>query len=629
MNAPVVSPSARTLEQGFQLGAIRIDPRSGEASGPGGCHKLDPKVMEVLFVLAQHAGQVVPREELLGKVWPNVVVTDEVLSRCIYDLRRQLSRAGASDDLRALIETLPKRGYRLHAEVTPIESLAEAASTGPHWRWPAGWALAAALAVLGVAIFAAKDSLKSPAKSIAVLPFDDLSETHDQAYLADGFTEEIIDRLNQSTDLRVIARTSSFALRGKSLNVAEIARKLHVTHVLEGSVRRSGDSLRVTAQLIATADSSHLWSSMFERELGDLFAIQDEIAVAVTSALRATLKLDERVSRPMPNVEAYDLVKRGEYFYYRRAPGDIARSAELFEQAIAIDPAYARAWAVLAGAYSYQAWSVDPPSEVLRAKQGDAAFRAVELDPSLALAHVRLAQYYHEAGDKDNRKRHIQLALQAEPDDPLLLGYQAGDALDADDFDTAITLQKRALLRDPLNTMIRQNLGAMLLGDGRLEEALSTYEALFAINPDADPDIKIEISRILALQGRREEAAAAALLLPAGKCRDQAMALLVAAPGRREEANAALRRLEAYVPAPPIDRPEHTIIDSVRLAEIYAYRGRPDDAFATLMAKLESLRTHPHAALVTWILRRESRVAPFLKPLHADPRWAELLGEQA
>lgn len=629
----VPAPATTSTETLFRLGPLTIDPRTGEAAGPGGVVKLDPKVMGVLVMLAQNAGHVVLRSDLLERLWPGVVVTDESLSRCIYELRRQLSQAAGDEQLKDAIETLPKRGYRLMGEVTPIPPEVVAR---PFWKRPvpiSAAALTLVAAVVGGMWVLAPASKPTPttalASSIVVLPFEDLSETHNQAYLADGFAEEILDRLHHSTDLRVIARTSAFALRGKNLDVEEIARKLQVTHVLEGSVRKSGDSIRVTAQLIATADSSHLWSSTFERRLGDLFAIQDEIATAVASALRATLNLAERHSSPMPNIEAYDLVKRGEHFYYRRAPGDIERSVELFEQAVVIDPAYARAWAVLAGAYSFQAWAVDPPSEVLRARQGDAALRAVALDPSLAVAQARLAQYYEEAGDDANRRKHIQLAVQADPDDPLVLGYQASDALDADDFDTAIELHKRALLRDPLNSVIRQNLGVVLIADGRLEEALATYQALMAINPDASPDIEIEISRILALLGRLDEAASAALELPAGKYRDQAMALLGALPGHRDEADAALHRLEAYVPASPQDTLEYTIMDSVRLAEIYAYRGRPDRAFATLTAKFDSLRAHPQATIATWYLRRESRLAPFLMPLHADPRWAAFIGKQA
>ena len=608
------------LGRGFTLGDLRVDPEAGEVAGPAGREHLDPKVMGVLVMLAEHAGHVVSREDLQARLWPNLVVTGDALSRCLYELRRQLSAASGGEDARVIVETLPKRGYRLNAEIEPIEPPAAAAGIGTRWKRRMAWALVAVVAAAG-AILAGRIDAPRPVTSIAVLPFDDMSESQDQAYLADGFAEEILDKLNQSTNLRVIARTSSFALRGKDMDVAEVARKLKVTHVLEGSVRKSGDMVRVTAQLIATADSSHLWSSTFERRLGDLFAIQDEIATAVASALRATLDLEDSRARLGPSMEAYDLVKRGEFFYYRRSSGDIERSAGLFGQAVGVDPTYARAWADLAGAYAMKAWSTDPPSRLFQARQGDAAHRAVELDPSLGLAHARLAQYYAESGDQEASRRHYDRALELDPEDPLVLGYKATDAVEAGDYKTAIDLQNRAVLRDPLNTIVRQNLGYMLIAGGRLDEALDNYRALLEINPDVTADFEIEIARILVLQGRLDEAAEAAMQLPPGKYRDQAMALLHALPGRRAEADAALRRLEAYVPAPPQDTPDHTVMDSVRLAEIYAFRGMSDRAFATLSAALESLRQRSERRRYAWYLRYEARVAPFLKPLHADPRW--------
>jgi TolB-like protein/DNA-binding winged helix-turn-helix (wHTH) protein/Flp pilus assembly protein TadD len=615
------------LGRGFTLGDLRVDPEAGEVAGPAGREHLDPKVMGVLVVLAEHAGHVVSREDLQARLWPNLVVTGDALSRCLYELRRQLSAASGGEDARVIVETLPKRGYRLNAEIEPIEPPAAAAGTGTRWKRRVGWALVAVVAAAG-AILAARIDAPRPVTSIAVLPFDDMSESQDQAYLADGFAEEILDKLNQSTNLRVIARTSSFALRGKDMDVAAVARKLKVTHVLEGSVRKSGDMVRVTAQLIATADSSHLWSSTFERRLGDLFAIQDEIATAVASALRATLDLGDSPARPGPSMEAYDLVKRGEFFYYRRTPGDLERSIGLFGRAVGVDPTYARAWADLAGAYSMKAWSTDPPSRLYQARQGDAAHRAVELDPSLGLAHARLAQYYTQSGDEEASRRHYDRALELDPEDPLILGYKATDAVEAGDYTTAIELQTRAVLRDPLNTVVRQNLGYMLISAGRLDEALDNYRALLEINPDVTADFEIEVPRILVLQGRLDDAAEAAMQLPPGKYRDQAMALLHALPGRRAEADAALRRLEAYVPAPPQDTPDHTVMDSVRLAEIYAFRGMSDRAFATLSAELESLLQRSERRRYAWYLRYEARVAPFLKPLHADPRWPAFMAPE-
>ena len=617
MSAAADRRSAPPLERGFRLGDLNVDPQGGEVLGRGGRQQLDPKVMGVLVMLAEHAGHVVARDDLLARLWPNVVVTDEALSRCLYELRRQLSLAGGSDELRAIVETLPKRGYRLNAEVAPLEPHAKATSGSSRQTARIGWGLATAAILVGVALLLNRPG---PAESsIAVLPFADMSETQDQGYLADGIAEEILDKLNQATNLRVIARTSSFSFRGTNLSVAEIAQMLDVTHVLEGSVRRSGDSVRVTAQLIATHDSSHLWSSTFERKLGDLFAIQDEIAAAVASALRSMLDLDTSTRPPSPKLAAFDLVKQGEYRYYRRAPGDIQRSIELFEQAIKVDSGYARAWADLAAAYSFQAWSVDPPSEALRAKQGDAALRAVELDPLLAIAQVRLAQYYWESGNETEGRKHINTAKMLDPNNPVVLGYLAADALDADDFETAISLQKRALLRDPMSSVLRQNLSTMLIAADRFEEALSNSKALMAVNPDASPDSEIEIPRMLVLLERHEEAAVAARRLPAGKYRDQALAMLLRAPDHRDEAAAALRRLENYVPTPPMDTPEHTIMDSVRLAEIYAFRGQPDKALAILVEKREALVHHPENAIYTWYLRHEARGAPFLKPLRADP----------
>lgn len=617
-------------EGAFRLGDLQVNPQTGDVAGPGGRVQLDPKVMGVLVMLAGHAGQVVAREDLLARLWPDMVVTDDALSRCLYDLRRQLSTAGGHDDHRTLVETLPKRGYRLNGTVTPLAGDTPA----PVRRtvlWVAG--TAALLAAAIVAAFLLRPFSPRPATaarpSIAVLPFVDMSEKQDQQYFGDGLAEEILDKLNRSADLRVIARTSSFWFRDKDADVADIARKLNVSHVLEGSVRKSGDDLRVTAQLISTHDSSHIWSTTYERKLGELFAIQDEIAQAIASALKVTLTSGPPQAASRPELEAFDLVKQGEERYYRRAPGDLERSIELFEKAVAVDPSYARAWATLAGAYALKAWETSPPSALLRAKQGEAALRAVEIDPQLALAQVRLSQYYEEAGKKELAAKHGRLAQQLDPDEPLVLSYLASDAVDAGDIGAAIAFYERALLRDPMNALSRQNLAVYQLADRRLDEALANIVILAEINPELGPDVTIEVSRIHTLKARYDDAAAAAMGLPPGKYRDQAMALLHASPAHRGEAEAALERLEAYVPDPRQDTPEHTVMDAVRRAEIYAFRGETDKAFATLSANLEALQKDANRAAYAWSLRHEARIAPFLNPLHADPRWAAFLGDSA
>lgn len=632
MHAPSAATASDHLEVGFRLGGLGIDPKAGEVAGPGGTEKLDPKVMAVLVMLAEHAGQVVLREDLLTRLWPNVVVTDESLSRCIYELRRQLAQAGGNESFKELIETLPKRGYRLKGEVAPLAP--EPASSPRRARSP--WILVAVVAVVAVVaaigaglwVRASRDSpAPAAAFSIAVLPFVDMSENRDQAHLSDGIAEEILNHLTRLSDLRVIARTSSFSFRDRPLDIQEIAKRLDVTHMLEGSVRKSGNRVRVTAQLISASDGAHLWSETYDRTLDDMFAIQDEIAAHVAIALQATLRPGFTDQESAVNVDAYESVLQGEHFYYRRGPGDAERSVVQFERALEFDPDYARAWADLSAAYGLLAWQTDPPSKEIQSRQRDAALRAVELDPNLAVAQRRLADYYAETGDSDNSRKHYELALKLAPNDSMSLSHSAGALVEAGEYEAAIAIQKTLVARDPLNAVSRQILNVALMADGRLEEALSSYETMLDLNPNANPDWILEIPRILVLLGRYKEAVEAALRLPPGKFRDQAMSLMSRAPGYRDEAAAALARLETYLPAPQLEGPQDRIMNAVRLAETYAFIGRTDLAFATLTKKLDELMQQPETATYAWYLRFESRLSPFLKPLHSDPRWAEFASD--
>jgi TolB-like protein/DNA-binding winged helix-turn-helix (wHTH) protein len=365
MNTRPQHEADASLERGFRLGELAVEPAAGDVSGPGGREKLDPKVMDVLAHLARRAGQVVSREELLERLWPGAVVTDDALTRCIYELRRQLSQAGGSEELRALVETLPRRGYRLNGEVEALPPPGVAARTPPRRRLPMAAAAVVAVLAIAIATWRLLGESSVAEASIAVLPFIDMSAERDQAYLGDGISEEILNRLAQSPDLRVIARTSSFSLRDASMDVTSIAEKLDVTHVLEGSVRKSGDRVRVTAQLITGADGAHLWSDTFDRGLEDIFAVQDDIAFAVAAALEVELGGQESVGRAPASYKAWERYRQAELFYWRRAPGDIERALRYYEEAVTLDPRYARAWAALSGAYGYLAWNTEPPSKAL------------------------------------------------------------------------------------------------------------------------------------------------------------------------------------------------------------------------------------------------------------------------
>ena len=348
----------------FQLGEFRIDPSTGEVQGPSGRQTLDRKVMDVFVELARHAGQVVPREDLLARLWPRVVVTDEVLTRCIYELRRQLALAGGDERYKDLIETMPKRGYRLNGEVT-FSAVPNARTTQPRpkWFYPALAAIAAALVALLVVLGqrfagAPADSASAPAaaalNSIAVLPFADMSAEKNQEYMADGMAEELLNLLAQVPDLKVIARTSSFAFKGQNVDISEIAKRLNVAHVLEGSVRTSGNRLRITAQLVRAADSTHLWSNTYDRPLDDIFAVQDEIAKAVVSELKIKL-LGAAPKAKAREPEAYALFLKARDIGEQHTPLAYEQSISLYRQALELDPGYAEAWDGLASNYGYQA----------------------------------------------------------------------------------------------------------------------------------------------------------------------------------------------------------------------------------------------------------------------------------
>lgn len=623
-------PDDPMFDQGFQLGTLRIDPRAGTVSGPGGQQKLEPKVMDVLVMLAQRAGQLVLRDELLAKIWPEAAATDDVLSRCIYELRRQLGQAGGRDRLKAVIETAPKRGYRLNAEVTSLTAAVARPRRPLKQFLLAGTAIVAVSVILWFAVGrqmtgpgSMTEPPAAPAKphSIAVLPFIDMSESQEHGYLADGIAEEILNRLAQSKNLRVISRTSSFAFRGKPLDIREIAAKLDVSHVLEGSIRRSGNSIRITTQLIAASDNAHVWSETFDRELGELFAVQDEIATAVTNALQVMLHDTSACCPEQIKPEALELFLQGRFFYNRRSPADIERAVSYYEQAVAIDARYASAWAALAGAYSLLMYEYGGSVEHLRPLQRAAALKAVEVAPGLAVAHARLAQYYYSVSDRQKGDKHFQNARALDPDDPLVMGFTGDWAVRQGDLNAAVEIWRRLVERNPLSPTDRMNFANFLAAAGQLDESASEFRKALELNPDFRWEPRIEFMRVLVLQHRYDQAIAQLVKLPEGEARDHGLALLHEAPGHEAEADAALKRLAAR-PVEP---------GSIRLAELYAFRGMDEEAFAALfaarrMAGLERDAAQRAARRVAYMWADLIR-SPYLKALHADPRWAELTAD--
>lgn len=596
----------------LQLGALSIDPATGEVTGPGGREQLDPKVMQVLTALAHRAGEVVSHDELFAEVWPGAVVTDDVLRRCIYQLRAHLVRAGGDRRYRALLETLPKRGYRLCRE-------ADARRPAGALRRPAAITLAAALAAalgLGWIIESRRPDAPAPAiqPSIAVLPFTDLSDAQDQQYFAEGLSEEILNLLAQLPELRVIARTSSFAFRDQpQLGVAAIARQLDVSHVLEGSVRKSGDRVRITAQLVDASDSRHLWSETFDREPRDLLAVQEDIASAIARTLEIRLVTGGEAAERRVDPGAYEHYLHGLYLRNRRGPGDLAAAERSFRGALEIDADYAPAWAALASVLMMRAFrESDDPTEGLE-RMREAVARALELDPALPEARVRAAHYHFQAGDFERAREHWRRAQELDADHPLVLGNLGGLAIRRGDIDTALKVKRRIVQLDPLNAVARSNLAWVLARAGKFEESERQLARAKELSPGSSALDQTE-AELMILQGRFDDALGVADRLAPGALREQILAIATYGLGQTAAAEAAVERMRRF---DDFELPR-------RIAEIHAVRGEVDQAFEWLVVARDAELA---AAPTPGERSRPFRVIDslLLRSLHDDPRWAGIV----
>lgn len=614
----------------YEFGEFRLDAlrRVLSARADGTPLQVTGKIFDTLLLFVERAGQLLDKRTLMEALWPNVVVEESNLTQTIHTLRRLL---GERPDDHRYIVTVPGRGYRFVAQVTTriveepqpaaVEPTQRTSAPRPPRRRLMAASAAAMVVLTGVAFWllqgsgrAERSAVMEPAQlSIAVLPFVDMSEAHDQSYFAEGLSEEILNVLAQSTPLRVTARTSSFAFKGRSVDIATIAGALKVTHVLEGSVRKSGDRMRITAQLVDGVGSAHIWSQTYDRDATDVFGIQDEIAAAVAESLHVTLTGNKQPRRVQPgNVAAFEHYLQGKYFFNRRGDSDLVRAQDHFQQALQIDPEYARAWAGLAGVYHITMERAPP--EAL-AQWGTAVERALQLGPNLAESHVRAAQYQWRLGQPKISEAHCKRAIALNPSDPLVLGVSAGREFAAGHWSEGIALQRRAVAVDPLAAVGRGNLGSYLAAIGEWEEAISELEKARELSSTLN-GIDIEIARVQILRRQFAEALAAIGRVPAGPLRDHCVALTYHAPGQRAAADAALARLEARA-----DVPELGAELAIAIAEVYAFRG--DNAAAFKWTDRALLPTDPKEARL-WTLD-EMSLSPFLRVLHADARWSTLI----
>ena len=502
-----------------------------------------------------------------------------------FSKRVQRSRAAWAAAIAAAVFAAAALAYALIRSAPP--ALVAASSTAP----PAS----------RVAVVAEQN------KSVAVLPFVDMSEKKDQEYFSDGLSEELINHLSRSPGLKVIARTSSFQFKGRNEDVRSIAGRLGVAHLLEGSVRKAGQALRVTTQLIRASDGVQLWSQTYDRNLADIFKVQDEISERVANALNATLAIAAQPVGQESDVEAYNLVLEGNYYKARRTTGDVEKAIQLYKKAIDLRPNYALPWARLASGYLTLEQDKGTPSAEDNAKILAALDRAIRLDPNLVWA------YYTRAGFEIAIKWDWA-AAQADHErmralDPgiYLLPFALGDmALVSGQVDEAIRQYERAIELNPLDPIAMRALGVALCASDRLQECLQYRLRLQQLHPELR-GVNAFVGEARLLLGQLPEALDAMQKEPEQDVRLAGLATIYTAMGKHTESDAALKTLEE----------SYASDDAYEIAQLYAYRGEADAGFEWLQ---RSFRMHNSKILFI-------KTDPLLRNLRRDRRFQTLLAK--
>jgi TolB-like protein/DNA-binding winged helix-turn-helix (wHTH) protein/Tfp pilus assembly protein PilF len=522
--------------QVIRFGIFEADLQSGEIRKSGLRQKLAGQHFQVLQVLLERPLEIVTREELRERLWPGNTFVDYELAlrKAVNRLREVL---GDSAESPHFIETIPRRGYRFIGAITPpsstpLEPVAprslsdvgavetvEQPGAAPRSSRIAPWKVAGGLVLAGAAtlllwsnfdklrsrIFATSRSLEI--RSIAVLPLENLSRDPGQDYFSDGITEALTTDLAQISALRVISRTSAMHFKGSRETLPDIGRHLNVEAIVEGSVMRSGNQVRITAQLIDAKSDQHLWAKTYQRDLKDILDVQDEVARDIAAEIKVRLTPQEKVrltSERKTSPRAYDAYLRGRYLLSQRNAEAITKAVGLFQQAEREDPEFAAAYSGLSECYSV-VWGtkVDLPLA------DEYARKAISLQPDLADGHaslgiVRLSEYRMADAEKELRR-----ALELNPNYAMAHHYYASYLLGLGRPADALAENDRARQLDPFSLPINTMRGLILIGLRRFDQALDQFERAADIAPQS-PFVHVWLARIYWLEGRAPEAIAEA-----------------------------------------------------------------------------------------------------------------------
>jgi TolB-like protein/DNA-binding winged helix-turn-helix (wHTH) protein/Tfp pilus assembly protein PilF len=606
-----------SLTARVRFGVFDLDLHTGELRRQGLRVKLHQQPFQVLAILLENPGQLVTREQLRQRLWPEdtFVDFDVGLNSAVSRLREAL---GDSAEAPRYIETLPRRGYRFIGALQTVAPSPTGAPRQSHTRLPlrASWPAAAALVLLAgwsVYYFWIRPAL-APAENrvmLAVLPFENLTGDPGREYFNDGFTEELISSLGNyhPAQLGVIARTSAMRYKGTLKSIAEIGRELGVDFVLEGSVRRDSDRVRITAQLIRVQDQTHLWAKNYDRELREILLLQSEVAADIASRVHVTLAPrppGPAQARQSVNPDAYEAYLRGLFFWQKRTKDNLEKAIEYFQEALRLDPAYAMAYAGLARTYTVHTGLGFAPTPEGAARAEKAALQALELQPNLGEAYASLGWVYLTRWEWATAERTYQRAIELSPNEPFAHLWYGHYLLRVGRYQESLLQRQRAHELDPLDITVNESLALNLYRVGRAKEALELFQKTQVLYPDASGLASYYFLEKDYAQSRREFEQA---VQRCRRCPPMLARLghVAALTGDRKQSAAILNELKA--------RSLQEFISPYHLAVVQAGLGNLDQAFKQLEQAYQA------RDFSLFSLREDA----FLRPLRSDPRYLAML----
>lgn len=619
----------------YRFGSFLLDGARRELSHAGEPVVIQARVFDLLAYLVRHSDRVVDKDELLAAVWPGRVITEAAMSQAIMK-----ARAAVGDDAQdpGIIKTIYGKGFRF---VAPVERIrlpqGDSRKSGNRKARVGGqrWGVTAAILVVAAIVFYAagrlwiesqpeerapgaqsavgeRDAASGeddkepgyPPNSIAVLPFVNMSDDAANEYFSDGISEELLNLLAKIPELRVTSRTSAFSLKGRDFKASEIARELNVAHLLEGSVRKTGNRVRITAQLVDARSDAHLWSATYDRTLDDIFAIQDEIALAVVNALRLTL-LGEAPKAQSVDPEAYALFLQARHLNAQGTLQSLGQSIDLYKQVLEIAPDYARAWRGLAVNYVNQANKGLRPKGESYVLAIEAIDRALAIDPDYARAHA-MRGVFAMTLDRDLQAAapHFLHALALQPNDVVLQSYASSFMLRLGRLDAVIAFRERDVAQDPLDPIGYNNLAFVYAMAAKSDAAIAASRTLLMLAPKYN-GAHYTWAKALLLKEDYEAALEMISLEPSQVWRLVGQATAYHALGRAIDSDRALQDLVQ----------QYSEDWAYYIAMVFAYRGDSDKAFEWLASAARN-----RDSSLTYL-----GIEPLFANIHGDRRWQPFL----